>query len=119
MKELSEHESIVLPKLQRTTTRTNLWLRYQQHIIQKINNNSLDHGRIVRSNFFNIVKEVTYSEEVLFGLVDYVQALLMSDLVELLESVIEKHFTGNLQKELSSNLYSLTQFLKYTYNKHM
>ena len=72
VKELSEHESIVLPKLQRTTTRTNLWLRCQQHIIQKINNNSLDHGCIGISNFFNIVKEVTYSEEVLLGSVDYV-----------------------------------------------
>ena len=119
VKELSEHETIVLPKVQRTTTRTNLWLRYQQHIMQKINNNSLDHGRIGRSNFFNIVKEVTYSEEVLLGSVDYVQALVMSDPVELLESVIEKYFTGNLQKQLSSNLYTLSQFLKYTYNNHM
>ena len=48
VKELSPHESIVLPKLQRTTTRTNLLLRYQQHIMQKINNNTLDHGCIGR-----------------------------------------------------------------------
>ena len=82
VKDLSEHEHIVLPKLQRTTTRTNLWLRYQEHIMQKIGNKTMDHGRIGRSNFFNIVKELTYSEEVLIGLVDYVQALLMSDLVE-------------------------------------
>ena len=65
------------------------------------------------------MKEVTYSEDVFLGLVDYVQALLMSDLVELLESLIDKYFTGNLLKELSSNLYPLTQFLKYTFNKHM
>ena len=30
-----------------------------------------------------------------------------------------KYFIGYLQKQLFSNLYSLTQFLKYTYNKHM
>ena len=115
VKDLSEHERIILPKLQCTTTRTNLWLRYQEHIMQKISNKTMDHGRIGRSNFFNIVKELTYSEEVLIGSVDYVQALFMSDLVELLQSVIDKFLIGDLQKELSSNFNSLTQFLKYTY----
>ena len=44
VKDLSEHDRIVLPKLQRTTTRTNLWLRYQEHIMKKINNKTMDHG---------------------------------------------------------------------------
>ena len=79
----------------------------------------MDYGLIGRSNFFNIVKELTYSEEVLIGSVDYVQALLISDSIELLQLVIDKFFIGDLQKELSSNLYSLTQSLKCTYNKHM
>ena len=87
--------------------------------MQKISNKTIDHGRIGRSNFFNIVKELTYSKEVLLGSVNYVQALLMGDLVELLQSVIKKFFIGNLQKESSSNLYSLTQFLKYTSNKQI
>ncbi len=68
---------------------------------------------------FYIAKEVTNSEEVLLGSVDYVHALLMSDLVEFLQSVIDKYFISNLQKQLSANLCSVTQFLKYTYNKHM
>ena len=79
----------------------------------------MDYGLIGRSNFFNIVKELTFSEEVLLGSVDYVQTLLMSDSVELLHSVIDKFFIGDLQKELSSNLHALFHFLKYTYNKHM
>ena len=72
----------------------------------------MDHIWTGRSNFFNIVKELIYSEEVLLGLVDFVQALLMSGLVELLRSVIDKSFNGELQKQLSSNLYSLAQLLK-------
>ena len=32
VKDLSKHERIVLPKLQHTTARTNLWLRYQENI---------------------------------------------------------------------------------------
>ena len=87
--------------------------------MQKISNKTMDHGQIGRSKFFNIIKELTYSEEVLLGLVDYVQALLMSDSVELLQLMIDKFYIDDLQKELSSNLHSLTQFLKYTYNKHM
>ena len=80
----------------------------------------MDHSQIRRSNFFNIVKELTYSEEVLLGPVDYVQTLLMSDSVALvLQLVIDKFIFGDIQKELSLNLYSLTQFLKYMYNKHM
>ena len=91
VKALSKHERIVLPKLQCTTTRTNLLLQYQQHIMQQINNKTFDHGHIGRSNVFNTAKEITYSEEVVHGSVDYVQALLlMSDSVELLQSVIDK-----------------------------
>ena len=60
----------------------------------------MDHGWIRRSNFVDIVKELTYSEEVLLGSVDYVLALLMSDSVELLQSVNDKFFIGDLQKRI-------------------
>ena len=59
-------------------------------------NINIDHGQIRRSNFFNIMKELIYSEEVLLGSVDYVQASLMGDSVDLLQSVIDKFFIGDV-----------------------
>ena len=50
--------------------------------MQKMNNTTFNHDHIGRSNFLNIVKEVTCSKEVVLGLVDYVRALQMSDSVE-------------------------------------
>ena len=112
-KHLSNHETIVLPKLQRTMTRTNLWIQYQEYALR----NKLD--RIRRTTFFNICNEITYSEEVLLGSVDYVQALLLTEPIELLQTVIDKYFIGEKHKEMSSSLLSLSQFLKNTYRNHV
>ena len=56
---LSNHETIVLPKLQQMTNRTNLWLPYQLYAMNtKI-------ACIGRTTFFNICNNITYTEEVL------------------------------------------------------
>ena len=113
-KYLSNDETIVLPKLQRTTTRTNLWLRYVEYVKGKSKDSCVG-----RTTFFSLCNEITYSEEIALSSVDYVQALLLTEPIESLQSVIDKYFTGNKHDEMSSSLTSISQFLRYTYNNHV
>ena len=46
-------------------------------------------------------------------------ALLLIEPVELLQTIVDKYFVGDKARELSSDLLSVTQFLKYTYSKHI
>ena len=113
-KYLSKDETIVLPKLQRTTSRTNLWLRYLDYVV-----GTSKETRVGRTTFFSICNEITYSEEILLGSIDYVQALLLTEPIESLQTVIDKYYTADKHNELSSALTSLSQFLRYTYNNHV
>ena len=83
VKQLSENETIVLPKLQCITTRTNLWTHYQKGISKDENDNK-GSTHIGRPTFFYVCNLIIYLEEILLGSVDYVQVLLLTEPVELL-----------------------------------
>ena len=74
VKQFGENETIILPKLQRTTTRTNLWTRYKEGI-SNVDNDDKGSTHIGRSTFFYVCNAVTYSEEIILGSVDYGLAL--------------------------------------------
>ena len=78
VKHLSENETIVLPKLQRISSRTNLWSQYLEYILKTKD------AQIGRTTFFHICNAITYTEEIILGLVDYVQTLLLTEPIELL-----------------------------------
>lgn len=48
--------------------------------------------------------------------IDYMQALLLIEPIELLQTVIDEDFIADKHNERSSALSSLSQFLKYTNN---
>ena len=82
--------------------------------MQKMNNNTFNYFHIVRSNFANIIKEVAYLEEVVLGSVDYIQALTLTDSVELLQSVIDKYIYISLVSCKSN--YRATSILSPTFS---
>ena len=47
------------------------------------------------------------------------QALLLTEPIESLQTIIDKYFTADKHNALSSALSSLRQFLRYTYNNHV
>ena len=118
-KVLSNEETIVLPMLQRTTTRTKLWEMYYESI--SANEDTLSKRKLFmsRSTFFLVCNAVTCSEERIIGSVDYVQSLLLTEPIEALQEIVDKYFSGDRHKLITSYLLSVTQFLKYTYTHHM
>ena len=71
-----------------------------------------------RSTFFLVCNAVTCSEEQIVGLVDYVQLLLLTEPIELLQGIVDKYFSGDQHKLMTSYLLSVTQFLKHTYTHY-
>ena len=118
-KVLSDDETIVLPMLQRTTTRTKLWEMYYESI--SANEDRVSNRKLFmsRSTFFLVCNAVTCSEERMIGSVDYVQSLLLTEPIEALQEIVDKYFSGDQRKMMTSYLLSITQFLKYTYTNHI
>ena len=72
------------------TSRTNLQLWY----IEYVAGTSKD-TRVGRTTFFSLCNEITYSEEVLLGSIDYVQTLRLTEPIESLQTVIDKYFIAD------------------------
>ena len=105
--------------LQRTTTRTKLWEMYYESIFADENRVSNQNLFMSTSTFFLVCNAVTCSEERIIGSVDYVQSLLLTEPIEALQEIVDKTFSGNQHKLITSYLLSFTQCIKYTYTHHM
>ena len=113
---VSPTETIVLPKLQRLTTRKMMWESYTDYFKTKENKNKPCIGR---TSFHILCKELTSSDEVVISSVDYVQALLLTEPIELLQDIIDQMTEPSIATKLSCYLQSLSTFLKYRYPKHI
>ena len=63
---------------------------------------------IGRTSFHMLCKELTSSDEVNISSVDYVQALLLNEPIELLQDIIDQISEQNVSKQLTCYLESLT-----------
>ena len=77
---LSVTETIILPKLCRKISPLMLWTKYCS-IHEKPN-------RLGRTTFYYVVKDLTSSNRDIITSVDYVQALLVTEPVEMLQNII-------------------------------
>ena len=108
---LSDSEdTIVLPCLCRKQSPLHLWRTYQSR-----NNNGIKVGR---STFYNIVRDLTVPTRNIATCIDYVQALLVSEPIELLQEIVEKFVPIPSQDIYRDYLTSVSTFLKNTYQKH-
>ena len=82
-------------------------------------NNSKLEPHLRRTAFFQICNAITSSEEIIVGSIDYVMSLLLSEPIELMQDIVNKFFVNDTKQKFTTYLNSLTQFLKYTYNKHI
>ena len=120
-KVITSDETITLPNLQRTTTKSNLWQMFNEYMFKKHkeSNNIKLEPHLKRTAFFQICNAVTSSEEIIVGSIDYVMSLLLSEPIELMQDIVNKFFVNDTKQKFTTYLNSLTQFLKYTYNKHI
>ena len=120
-KVISSNETITLPNLQRTTTKTILWQMFNEHMYKKHeqSTNTKLEPHLKRTAFIQICNAITSSEEIVVGSIDYVMSLLLSEPIELMQDIVNKFFLNEEKQKFSTYLNSLTHFLKYTYNKHI
>ena len=115
-KVLTPTETIVLPKLQRIKTRKIMWETYVDEFHHDSNSNK---SKIGRTSFHLLCRELTSCDELVLSSVDYVQALLLTDSIELLQDIVDKIKVPSLSTKFTQYLRSLNTFLKYQYPKHV
>ena len=107
---MSESEDIIiLPCLCRKQSPLHLWRTYQSRNIGT---------KVGRSTFYSIVCDLTVPSRNIAKSIDYVQALLVSEPIELLQEVVEKFVPIPSQDIYRDYLTSVSNFLKNTYQKH-
>ena len=115
-KVISPNETIVLPKLHRLITRKIMWESYMEYFKTDENKKKPCIGQ---TTFHMLCKELTSSDEIVISSVDYVQALLLNEPIELLHDIIDQISDLNVSKQLTCYHESLTTFLKYRYPEHI
>ena len=120
-KVISSNETITLPNLQRTTTKSILWQMFNEYMYKKHeeSTNTKLEPHLKRTAFIQICNAITSSEEIIVGSIDYVMSLLLSEPIELMQDIVNKFFLNESKQKFTTYLNSLSQFLKYTYNKHI
>ena len=86
-KVISPNETIVLPKLQRLTTRKIMWESYMEYCKTDENKKKLCIGR---TTFHMLCNELTSSDKVIISSLDYDQALLLNEPIESLQDIIDQ-----------------------------
>ena len=109
---LSDSEDvIVLPCLCRKQSPLHLWRTYQS-------TGDNIRTKVGRSTFYSIVRDLTVPSRNIAKSIDYVQALLVSEPIELLQEVVEMFVPIPSQDIYRDYLTSVSNFLKNTYQKH-
>ena len=108
---LNKHETIILPKLCRKMSQMNLWKAYvSAYEATKC---------IGRTTFYYLVKDLTSSNRDIVTSVDYVQALLVTEPVELLQQVVNSLVHTTEKDILTQYITAASTFLKSRYQKHV
>ena len=109
--ELSKDEKITLPRLCRKQSPLNLWNSYAA--------TNKKQNKVGRTTFYYMIKDLTSSNRDIVSSVDYVQALLVAEPVEMLQEVVDT-LVHTTDKELLSRYIAATAtFLKSRYQKHV
>ena len=103
-------EEVTLPRLTRKVSPLHLWDSYKK---------THQNDRIGRSSFYNIVRDLTVSGRDIVTSVDYVQALLVNEPVELLQEVVDSLCHSTDSDKLSDYLSAVSMFLKNRYQVHV
>ena len=110
---LSQTETVVLPQITRRTSCKVLWERYNESCFESTNQ------ILKRSTFYEVLRMLTKSDQMVLSSVDYVQSLLVTDTIENLQFMIEDLVDDDIEKAvLEEYLSSLSIFLKYGYAHH-
>jgi len=110
--DLSNTEKVILPMLCRKVSPHTLWQTYSTTCDNK-------KWRINRSTFYNLVKDLTSSGREIVKSVDYVQALLVAEPIEILQQIIESLVHSTEKETLSRYLTATATFLKTRYQKYV
>ena len=109
-------ETIVLPKIQRITTRKIMWESYVEAFNTEDNKGKPTIGR---TSFLLLCKELTLCDKLVQSSVDYVQALLLTEPIDLLQDITDKITVPSVSIKITNYLQSLSNFLKYQYPQHI
>ena len=109
---LGPNETIILPRLCRKLSPKDLWESYKAAITSK-------QDGMGRSLFYYFVRDLTVSNRNIVTSVDYVQALLVQEPIELLQEIIDALIPTTEKEKLSEYLTATNSFLKYRYNHHV
>ena len=111
--QLSPTETVILPRLCRKLTSKELWQGYLN------TKKSLKVEHLGRSTYYNLIKDLTVSNKEIVRAVDYVQALLVAEPIEVLQQIVDELAHSTDQQHLTMLLSSMLTFLKYRYNSHV
>ena len=108
---LSQTEKIILPKLSRKLSSLVLLNKYTA--INKKKN------RLGRTSFYYIVKDITSSNRDIVTSVDYVQALLVTEPVQILQQVVDSLVHITERDTFAQYITATATFLKTRYQHHV
>ena len=109
---LSKYEIIELPSLTRKRSMHDIFKAYMGTI--KDNEKS-----ICRASMFKLMGYLTNHDEAVLIAIDYVSAILINELCELLQDIIDKVICPSKQKHVTHLLHSAKYFLKHKYKSHV
>ena len=110
--DLSQTEKVILPMLCRKVSPQTLWNTYSTTCVNK-------KSRINRSTFYKLIKDLTSSGREIVKSVDYVQALLVAEPIEVLQQIIDSLVHSTEKEILSKYLTATATFLKTRYQQHV
>ena len=109
--QLGPDENVTLPRLCRKLPPKDLWEAYRSALT------SSKEG-LGRSSIYYMINDLTVSSKDVVTSVDYVQALLVAEPVEVLQEIIDSLIPTIEVNKLTQYLSATSTFLKYRYNYH-
>ena len=109
--QLGPEESVTLPRLCRKVPPKHIWDEY------KSSHNTRTEG-LGRSSIYHLIHDLTVSSKDIVTSIDYVQALLVAEPVEVLQDIIDSLIPTIEANKLTQYLSATSSFLKYRYNYH-
>ena len=109
--QLGPDESITLPRLCRKLPPKHLWEAYRSSLTSRKEG-------LGRSSIYYMIHDLTASSKDVVTSVDYVQALLVAEPVEVLQEIIDSLIPTIEVNKLTQYLSATSTFLKYRYSYH-
>ena len=114
---LSNHESVTLPRLLcRKRLHLDLWNSYISSTCNLDENYTILIGK---RSFYYIVNDLTTSNKVVINAVDYVQALLVTEPIKVLQDMVDSMIHTSKRDKMTKYLKATATFLKYRFNYHV